>query len=110
MVVGVDADARFDRELARLRRWSVAWFSVWAGAIPAVTFIGAPLSQAFGTSAPDVVLGIGAMAFFAYSAIRVGLFRCPRCGERYTSKSVRGLLVYRNPFTPACLHCGLRRR
>jgi DNA-directed RNA polymerase subunit RPC12/RpoP len=47
------------------------------------------------------------MVAFAASGIRVHLFRCPRCGERFTSK---GWLLFHvsNPFTGKCLHCGIR--
>lgn len=103
-------EQRFDSELRRLVRWRLFFFGTWAGTIPALMLIGNPLGLVFDSSVPSVCVAFGGMASFVYCAIRISLFRCPRCRKRYTFKRFPGWIAYNNPFTSKCLHCGLSRR
>lgn len=102
-------DLDFDAALARLTRWRVLLFAVWAGAVPAELTVGSPLSERLGSSVPFFAIAGIAMIVFVYCGVRIGLFRCPRCNNRYTSRRYRGILLYNNPFASQCLHCGLKR-
>jgi hypothetical protein len=91
----------------RDRRSRMRWFFIaWLGGFLAVGTIGVALrlndKGAFALFVPWAGL-------FLFTAIRWGMFRCPRCGERFASKSwAGGLIGYHNTFTSRCLHCRLR--
>lgn len=99
----------YGEQLKQLSRRRLLLFLAWGGFLPAEIFVGNPLDVYFGSSTPFAVIAVLAIALFAYAGLRVGYFRCPRCGKRFTYKRYRGFIGYQNPFTSACLHCGLTR-
>lgn len=45
---------------------------------------------------------------FAYSAVRLSLFACPRCGRRFDTVRKAKRRRWSNAFTQKCLFCGLK--
>jgi hypothetical protein len=50
------------------------------------------------------VAGAGVFAAAILAGIRVEVWRCPRCGRRFVSKWVSGLVIF---FVRECSNCGL---
>lgn len=105
----MDSEAERYQLAWRTMRWRrfLALFA-WAG-FP-VLFIVVPngvLLLRTGHGLPDAIatpLGIGWLALFAVSAVRVTVWPCPRCTRPFF---MDGLV--RVPFAKACPHCGLPR-
>ena len=79
------------------------WLFVIAGYVP-VCMIAAFVSiKLFQTLTPAFVVALIWMALFAYTGIRVQLWRCPRCGKWFSAKwwYNKGFLARQ------CVHCGL---
>lgn len=88
------------------RRRRAVWI-IWLTYLPGAGGVAALGQRVVGSGTPGIVVAVMWMAAFLASGLRVGAFRCPRCGERFTS---RGGPLFRvnNPFTGKCLHCGVR--
>ena len=99
----------YGEQLKRLSRWRLLLFAAWGGMVPAVMIIGNPLGLYLHSPAPSLIIPALAMALFLYCALRIGYFRCPRCGKPFVAKRYRRFIHYQNPFTSTCLHCGLTR-
>lgn len=94
------------REL-RLRR-RLLWV-LFLGYIPGVAalcfLVGGPVTSLGGSKQGEVVCAVIALLWilaFAVAAIRLTLFRCPRCRQLFHSTWWR-----HNPFARNCLHCDL---
>jgi hypothetical protein len=98
--------ATYEREWARFRR--LRWIGFCALGLlclsVVVFFTAMPRSSAASWIRPAndlfFVLGLG----WLYCVIRLELFQCPRCGERYF---YRNTLMDRSPFRRRCAHCEL---
>lgn len=66
--------------------------------------IGIPLSNALKSNVPSIAIALIVTATFVVFSTRVGMFRCPHCGERFTIRKV-GWIRYSNPLTSECLNC-----
>ena len=97
------SDAEIEAKLAEIRRWRVHVWVIWLGYLPVVGSIVMLLKQ-MGVD-DDIAapwIAIPYMLLFAAAGARVGLARCPRCGERFHSR-----FLWNNPWTRSCLHCQL---
>ncbi len=94
----------FDEAIDRQLRWRLILFASWGGLLPLEIFIGWPLDKATGSNVPFVLVAFTCMAFFTFSGMKLGMFKCPRCGRPFTRKR-----HWKNPFTSSCLNCGLTR-
>lgn len=89
--------------LARIRRHRRHVWIVFAGYLPVVGSIGFAL-RALGVSSewPVMTAAFSYMALGLGIAGRVTFAECPRCGERF-----HGAFFFSNPWTRACVYCGL---
>jgi hypothetical protein len=94
-----------DYRKRRLIFWTVAL--AYAPGVTAITIcVGLPLSALSGIKPDYFFFFIGGswMLAMVVAGWRIVLFPCPRCGKWFSST-----LLYRNPFTTKCLHCGLEK-
>jgi hypothetical protein len=97
------ADYRQDWE--EYRRFRNQWLLVILTYVPvcgAVAFVSGRLLH---TLAPAFVAAFLWMALFVFTGTRLSVWRCPRCGEWFSSTwwYRKGFLARR------CVHCGLRK-
>lgn len=83
----------------RRRRW---FFGVWLGGFAILVTLDMLLSKLPLRGLVFDVLGPIWMIGFVIVAIRLSLFRCPRCHHRFFTTWWHG-----NPLARKCLHCGL---
>ena len=83
----------------RRRRW---FFGVWLGGFLVVALLASLLSKLSLDDLAFYVIGPAWMIGFVIMAIRMSLFRCPRCHHRFFST-----WWHNNPLARKCLHCGL---
>jgi DNA-directed RNA polymerase subunit RPC12/RpoP len=74
------------------------------GYVPVVGLFALATIALFHTTTPAFALAIAWMAFFLVASIRLQLFKCPRCGNRFFVKS-----WFRNDLARRCLHCKLKK-
>src|SRR5882724_3381821 len=99
-VMPVDA-ATIWRVQSHRRRWraglAIGYLPIMGGTLLLVR--GTPLQPlAFGFAAAWIVALLNVQ-------VRLALFRCPRCGNRFAFSGARAV-AYR-PWTQSCLHCDL---
>jgi hypothetical protein len=98
--------ASYEREWSNFRRLRWAGFFALAFLCLSVLVFFTAMPRSSGASlsplANDLffVLGLG----WLYCAVRLELFRCPRCRERYF---YRDTLMNRSAVRRRCAHCGL---
>jgi hypothetical protein len=92
-----------------LRGRRVLFWALFLGFIPGLAglcfAVGGPVANPGGSEQGEALCGIFALLWvlvFAVAAIRLTLFRCPRCRALFHSTWWR-----HNPFSRNCLHCGL---
>lgn len=97
--------ADYQLEWRSYRRRRNQFWLVFAGYVPvcgAVAFVSAEL---FHTLTPAFVAASLWMGLFLVVGIRVDMWRCPRCGQRFS-----GTWWYQLGFLARrCVHCGLRK-
>jgi hypothetical protein len=105
------SDGPYAAAWSRYRRWSRAYWIVFASFLPAVAL----LSRASGwlqRGQPGPVFAVAIVWMIAWALIgRVtSTFHCPRCGELFfhvfDARPWRQSWRH-NPFARRCLHCGL---
>jgi hypothetical protein len=94
------------RELRRRRRFLWVLFLGYIPGVAALCFlVWLAVTMTAGSKQGEVACAIIALLWilaFAAAAIRLTLFRCPRCHRLFHSTWWR-----HNPFSHNCLHCGL---
>jgi hypothetical protein len=89
------------------KAWSLFRLHNVAGIVLVVSFIPVLLLLAHFHAAMIVIvsMGIGMAVGILYSALWIGYFHCPRCGEQfYPSRRFANISVFRSH----CQGCGLR--
>src|ERR1700683_651370 len=96
--------ALYDREWATFRRLRWVGIAFLAALILLTITSVAPMPRSRIASnlwlADDLFFGLG--LGWLYCVVRLELFRCPRCGERYFYRTT---LMDRSPFRRRCGHC-----
>ena len=85
----------------RLRRMMFTWVAI----LPAELLVGLPLSWAFGSNFPFLVIAVPALGAFFVAAVRYSDWPCPRCGMPFHRTFFRNWT-----FARRCLHCKLPKR
>src|ERR1022692_67015 len=83
----------------RRRRW---FFSVCLGGFTVVVLLASILSKLSLGDLAFWLLGPAWIVAFGVVALRLELFRCPRCRRCFFCT-----LSHNNPFRRSCIHCGL---
>ncbi len=87
------------RDYRRRLRW---FFVVWIGGfLGAAVAAYALVSSRFGQHAVSII-GIAWLLALTVVAVRLQLFRCPRCSRQFCKAR-----WYFNPLASHCVHCGL---
>ena len=87
------------RDYRRRVRW---FFVVWIGGfVGAAALAYALVSTPYGERAVPVI-GIAWLVALTVVAVRLQLFRCPRCSRQFCKQR-----WYFNPLASHCVHCGL---
>lgn len=99
-------DAEFEKGLAEIRRRRLTVWIIWAGYLPfgvvvsyAANLLGYPKHNDPWWILPVMLAYMGV---FAWAGMRAFAARCPRCHERFSSRT-----FWRNSWTQRCLHCQL---
>jgi len=103
------SDQDFRAGLHAIRRKRAQMWVVFVGYLP-VVFLAMHAGRALGLDEKIVVVptALAWMALFAFTIVRAGWARCPRCGRRFSQRIFRGLFVsWSNPFNRRCLNCKL---
>ncbi len=87
------------QDYRRRRRW---FLGIWFGGFLVVALLASLLSKLSLDDLAFYVLGPVWMVGFVIAALRLSLFRCPRCHHRFFCTWWLG-----NPLAQKCLHCGL---
>src|SRR5437867_2231180 len=87
------------RDYRRRRRW---FFGTWLGGFVIVASLAAIFDRLSLRTAGFWILGPAWMICFLVGALRLQLFRCPRCHRPFFNA-----YWYGNPLARRCVHCGL---
>ena len=96
-----------------LRAWRsykrnvITLWVLFLGLFPFAYGIIKPLVNSYQSDMPMTIFAVTWLIICFYSLIRVGSFKCPRCGDRYFEKWMLGRLV--GFYTNKCIHCGLQK-
>ena len=98
----MSAGRRLHPAWANYRRRRLVAFLLFVGYLPAVLAIAIPLKRVTGSDEWMAAVAFCWMAAWGFSIIRLGSFRCPRCGKGFHVSGMFG-----NPLARNCLHCRL---
>jgi len=77
------------------------------GFFPLACSVIKPLINVYQSDLPMTFFGLAWLITLFYLSIRIGLFKCPRCGELFFEKCILGRFV--GFYTNKCVHCGLQK-
>lgn len=95
-------ETTFDTAIERYLRWRWIAFGSWLTIIPLELVIGMPLANLCGSDVPFFAVAITCGAVAAVFGAKVGMFKCPRCGQPFARKN-----HFTNSLTSSCVNCGL---
>jgi len=92
----------YENQWEEYRKLSKQFLWAWIGYLPGMAVIGISISRFIETETPVIIIAVIWLCVCAVTAVRLGLWKCPKCGNRFALKG-----LYRNSATDKCLHCGL---
>jgi hypothetical protein len=93
----------YDVQLGRLRFWNRVGIGAVISIMPATILAGVCTRGTVIAIALPSITSISLFVILAVSYVRIRLFRCPRCGDRFTVKRTFST----NTRGRVCVHCGL---
>jgi hypothetical protein len=95
----------YQQEWQQYRKNRNQFWLVVVSYLPVVSIVAFISTRLFHTPIPGFVVALFWMGLFAFTGIRVQMWRCPRCGEWFS-----GTWWYNLGFLARrCVHCGLRK-
>jgi hypothetical protein len=85
------------------RRWNHIAMTALVLAVPMAYLAGLLAEGSSLFPALPIASGVACVVVVLVSYVRIRLFRCPRCGDRFTVRHPFGA----NGFGRKCVHCGL---
>ncbi|HEY2961386.1 MAG TPA: hypothetical protein VGJ37_03165 [Pyrinomonadaceae bacterium] len=82
---------------------NVVFWALFVSYVPAMLFIGIPLSRLFRSENGAGIIATALFACIVAAALWRINWRCPRCDEMFYRK-----WWYSNAFSTRCVHCGFR--
>jgi hypothetical protein len=89
----------------KYRQLRTQFLLLWAGFLPAMAMLGGISARVFHDERLLFIAIAVWIPLFFFSAFRIQLWRCPRCGEKFGRPG--GNLEWFN--AKQCVHCGLPR-
>lgn len=86
-------------DYSRRVRW---FFGSWLGGFAVVGLLAAVLGRLAIAGLVLTILAVAWIALFIVLAVRLQLFKCPRCRQKFFMA-----FSHYNPFARRCVHCGL---